>query len=71
MNKYVIRFNQQHNESELCWKVFEKDAMFLAKDVIIKVPSFTERSHEDPPHWNIVCFGQLNWSGNIVIITES
>jgi len=61
MPKYRVRFNKSKGHPgrgtvDHAWRVFEGDYEWLAKHVIIEVPTRTERERED---WNIVCDGQL------------
>jgi hypothetical protein len=59
--KYRIRFNKSRGNPgrgtmEHVWRVFEGETEYLAKHVIIQVPS---RSEQEGPDWNIVCEGNL------------
>lgn len=59
MNKYHIRFNKTRGQEGRgteahVWRVFENGIEFLAKDVVIQVPSWTEETEGD---WNICCKG--------------
>jgi hypothetical protein len=61
MKKYRLRYNKtrgQQNRGTLdhAWRLFEDDKEYIVKNVIINVPSFTEREGED---WNICCYGVL------------
>ena len=61
MNKYLIRFNKSRGQegrgSEAhVWRVFENGVEYLAKDVMINVPSWGET---DGPDWNIACRGVM------------
>ena len=40
MNKYHIRYNTKHGESDLVWRIFENGKETLAKHLNIKVPVF-------------------------------
>lgn len=64
MNKYLIRFNKSRGQpgrgTELhVWRVFENDIEYLAKDVIINAPSWTELSGGD---WSIACRGVMQFT---------
>ena len=66
MNKYLIRFNKTRGQEgrgseEHAWRVFENGVEFLAKDVVIQVPSWTERTNDD---WNIACHGYMYFNKN-------
>ena len=60
MNKYHIRYNTRHGESDLVWRIFENGKEILAKNLNIKVPVFDECTFEDGiQKWNICCIGKL------------
>jgi hypothetical protein len=59
--KYRIRFNQSRGQLgrgtvEHVWRVLQGDMEWLARHVIIEVPS---RSEQEGQNWNIVCEGTL------------
>ncbi len=59
--KYRIRFNKSRGlegrgTKEHVWRVFEGNTEWLARHVIIEVPS---RSEQEGPDWNMVCEGQM------------
>lgn len=61
--KYRIRFNKSRGQPgrgtmEHVWRVFQDDTEWLARHVIIQVPS---RSEQEGPDWNIVCKGHLTF----------
>ncbi len=61
MFKYRIRFNKARGQPgrgthEHVWRVFQEKEEWLAKHVILKVPS---RSEQEGPDWNIVCYGTM------------
>ena len=69
MNKYHIRFNTKHGDSNLVWRVFENGVEHLASDVRIIGETFTESTLEDGvTKWNISCNGILTWDGTIAVI---
>jgi hypothetical protein len=39
------------------WRVFENDVEYLAAEVKINAPSWSEKSQED---WNIACYGYMS-----------
>ncbi len=42
MSKIVkIRFNNQHNDTPLIWRVIIDDVEYLASEILINTPSFT------------------------------
>jgi hypothetical protein len=60
MNKYHIRYNTKHGESNLVWRVFENGKEFLASDLRINTPVSSERTVENGVvKWNICCSGNL------------
>ena len=60
MNKYHIRYNTKHGESNLVWRIFENGKEILAKHLDIKVPIYDECTFEDGiQKWNICCVGKL------------
>ena len=61
MLKYRIRFNKSRGREgrgteEHVWRVLQGNTEWLARHVIIEVPSRSEREGLD---WNIVCEGKL------------
>ena len=69
MNKYHIRFNTQHNGSNLVWRVFENGQEHLAQDVRLIGETFTECTEEHgQTKWNIACYGRLVWVGKTALI---
>ena len=70
--KYRIRFNKSRGQPgrgtvEHVWRVLQGDTEWLAKHVIIEVPS---RSEQEGPDWNIVCEGAVLFfeDADIVVI---
>ena len=61
MFKYRIRFHKARGQPgrgthEHVWRVFQEKEEWLARHVILKVPS---RSEQEGPDWNIVCYGTM------------
>ena len=61
MLKYRIRFNKSRGQpgrgtEEHVWRVLQGDTEWLARHVIIEVPS---RSEQEGPDWNMVCEGNM------------
>ena len=61
MLKYRIRFNKSRGQpgrgtEEHVWRVLQDNTEWLARHVIIEVPS---RSEQEGPDWNIVCEGNM------------
>lgn len=60
MNKYHIRFNQDHNGSGLVWRVFENGQEHLVKSIKILAPVFDETTVENGiEKWNLCCHGYM------------
>ena len=63
MLKYRIRFNTRRGQpgrgtEEHVWRVLQGNTEWLARHVIINVPS---RGEQEGPDWNIVCEGSLSF----------
>lgn len=59
--KYRIRFNKFRGQpgrgtEDHVWRVFQGNTEWLARHVIIEVPSRSEQEGQD---WNIVCEGEM------------
>jgi hypothetical protein len=71
MNKYHVRFNTKHNESNFVWRIFENGTEHLAQDVKLIGETFTECTEEfGERKYNIACYGRLLWQGNLAIIVN-
>jgi hypothetical protein len=69
MDKYHIRFNTLHGDTELVWRIFENDVEMLASEMLIKVPVYGEETIEfGVRKWNIACKGKAVWTGTKVVI---
>ncbi len=70
MNKYYIRFNTKHGDSDLVWRVFENGSEFLVRNIDIRVPVLGESTIEgDVVKWNIACQGSMYIVDGVAIIT--
>ena len=59
-NKYHIRYNTKHGDSDLVWRVFENGTEYLVKDLHISVPVYTENTIENGViKYNIACEGDM------------
>jgi hypothetical protein len=68
-NKYYIRYNTKHGESDLVWRVFENDVEHLVKNFRIEVPMFGESTVEHGiQKWNVACEGYMTIIDNIAYI---
>jgi hypothetical protein len=69
MKKYHIRYNTEHKESDLVWRIFENGKETLVKRLKINVPSFDECTFENGiQKWNICCIGNLKINNGIAEI---
>ena len=56
MNKFYIRYNTKHDDSDLVWRVFENEKEHLVKNFLITVPMTGESSVENGvTKWNVCC----------------
>lgn len=74
MLKYRIRFNKSRGmpgrgTEEHVWRVLQDNTEWLARHVIIEVPS---RSEQEGPDWNMVCEGRMIFFNDTdtAVITE-
>lgn len=72
MNKYHIRFNQQHNNSGNTWRVFENGKEYLVAHLDIQVPLRDETTLDENFNvkWNVCCEGYMSISNGTAIITN-
>jgi hypothetical protein len=69
MNKYLIRYNTYHGESNLVWRVFENGEENLVRDFHIKVPVYSEATLEHGVQkWNVACQGNMIIENDIAYI---
>jgi hypothetical protein len=70
VNKYYIRYNTKHGESDLVWRVFENGSEFLVRNIDIRVPVIGESTMEgEIVKWNIACSGNMTIIDEVAIIT--
>jgi hypothetical protein len=70
MNKYYIRYNTQHGESDLVWRVIENGKEYLVKNFYITVPMQGESTIENGiQKWNVVCEGSMNIKDEVAFIS--
>ena len=61
MNKYHIRYNTQHGETDQVWRIFENGHEHLVKSFKILVPMYSETTVENgKTKWNVACVGHMN-----------
>lgn len=69
MNKYHIRFNTKHGDSELVWRIFENGVEHLVKNFDIRVPMYGESTIENGVvKWNVACQGTMRVVDGIAVI---
>ena len=69
MNKYHIRYNTKHGDSDLVWRVFENGQEHLVKNFRILVPMYGESTVEyDVVKWNVACEGVMRIEDGVAII---
>ena len=71
MNKYLIRYNTQHAESDLVWRIFENGSEHLVKGFRITVPMYSESSLDNGiQKWNVACNGVMKVVDDIAYINN-
>jgi hypothetical protein len=70
MNNYYIRYNTQHGESDLVWRIFENGQEHLVKSFQILVPVYGESTVEyGVQKWNVACQGHMVIQNGIAVIS--
>jgi hypothetical protein len=70
-NKYYIRYNTRHGESDFVWRVFENGKEHLVKNFYISVPMCGESTIENGiQKWNVACEGVMNIKDDVAYITK-
>jgi hypothetical protein len=70
MKKYWIRYNTQHGNSDLVWRIIYDSEEVLVKNIKLKVPSFSDTTIENNiVKYNIACYGKLTIENNEATIT--
>jgi hypothetical protein len=70
-NKYHIRYNTHHGESDFVWRIFENGKEHLVKNFYIKTPMHGESTIENGiQKWNVVCGGEMIIKDDIAFITD-
>ena len=60
MNTYHIRYNTQHGDSDLVWRIFENGQEHLVREFEILVPVRGESTVENGvTKWNVTCLGHM------------
>ena len=69
MNRYHIRYNTAHGETDLVWRVFENGVEHLVKNFEISVPMRGESTLENGiQKWNVVSEGRMRIVDGVAII---
>lgn len=69
MNKYHIRFNHQHNDTNKVWRVFENGIEHLVEHLDIRVPVRDEVTVENNlTKWNVYCEGTMTIKNGVAYI---
>ena len=69
MNKYHIRYNTKHGDSDLVWRIFENGQEHLVKNFRILVPMYGESTVEHGVvKWNVACEGVMRVQDGVAII---
>jgi hypothetical protein len=70
MNTYHIRYNTQHGQSDLVWRIFENGQEHLVKNFQILVPMHGESTVENGVQkWNVACQGNMIIKDGIAVIS--
>ena len=71
MNKYLIRYNTQHADSDLVWRIFENGSEHLVRAFVITVPIYSESSLDNGMQkWNVACTGVMKIVDDIAYINN-
>ena len=69
MNQYYIRYNTNHGDSDLVWRIFENGVEHLVKEFYIEVPVFGKSTIEHGiQKWNVSCEGVMRIEDDIAYI---
>jgi len=69
MPTYHIRYNTQHGESDLVWRIFEDGVEYLVRDFRITVPMRGSSTMENGKQkWNVECQGRMTIQDDIAYI---
>jgi len=61
VNRYHIRYNTQHGDSDLVWRVFENGTEHLVRNFRIETPMHGECTQEHgEKKWNVSCEGFMS-----------
>lgn len=69
MHTYHIRYNTQHGETDLVWRVFQDGHEHLVKDFQITVPVRGSSTMENRiQKWNVECQGYMTITDHVALI---
>ena len=69
MNKYHIRYNTLHRDSNAIWRVFENGSEYLVNQLDIQVPVTGAKTVENGvDKWNIYCEGIMEIINGVAVI---
>jgi hypothetical protein len=69
VNKYHIRYNTHHGESDLVWRIFEDGKEHLVRAFYVSVPVFGESTLENGiQKWNVACEGVMRIEDDVAYI---
>jgi hypothetical protein len=69
VNRYHIRYNTAHGETDLVWRVFENGVEHLVKNFEIRVPVRGESTLDNGiQKWNVVCEGRMRIVDDVAVI---
>lgn len=70
MPTYHIRYNTQHGENDLVWRIFEDGVEYLVRDFLITVPMRGSSTMENGiQKWNVECQGTMSIQDDVAYIT--
>lgn len=70
MNKYHIRYNTNHGNTDLVWRIFENGQEHLVKQFKITVPMHSESTVEHGvTKWNVACLGHMTITDGVAVIS--
>jgi hypothetical protein len=69
VNKYHIRYNTHHGESDLVWRIFENGQEHLVKDFRIAAVMYGEKTIENGVvKYNVCCQGHMKIVDGVAFI---
>jgi len=69
MPVYHLRYNTQHGETDLVWRIFEDGVEHLVRDFLITVPMRGASTMENGiQKWNVECQGRMTIRDDVAYI---